>query len=213
MAFAIASGASAQSIKDNVAVTDKNGNLVRAALSGNCVRTKWETKDGSNPCAIAQPEPAKVVVTPTITVTPIAVLKEKDKTIHFDFDSAQLSSQAQSKLDILADSLNQTSEIKKVTIYGYADEIGKEDYNQQLSMERANAVKNYLANRGYTNTQTATVKGFGESYSVVSCDNTSNIIACNQPNRRVWVGIEFINADQAKIEVNMIKQNQPSDNS
>ena len=51
--------------------------------------------------------------------------------------------------------------LKRIRLIGHTDPVGGEDYNLRLSMARANAVKVYLAESGYTGT--IEVDGEGEA--------------------------------------------------
>lgn len=78
----------------------------------------------------------------------------------------------------------------KLTIRGYTDYIGNDDYNQQLSQQRANSVKAYLVSQGVKSAH-ITAEGMGESNPVVQCKKTGRkaLIACLAPNRRVNIEI------------------------
>lgn len=105
----------------------------------------------------------------------------------FAFDSAVLST-PQPKLDDIANALNANMQINQVVITGYADRLGADKYNLNLSEQRANSVKSYLNNKGVA-TQRLNAIGKGESNPVVVCNNKKRIdlIACLEPNRRVEI--------------------------
>jgi outer membrane protein OmpA-like peptidoglycan-associated protein len=75
---------------------------------------------------------------------------------------------------------------RKVTIEGHTDSVGSDEFNQQLSEARANAVRSALLERGVEDSQITAV-GKGESFPVASNDNAAG----RQQNRRV----EMIFAD------------------
>lgn len=178
----------AQGMDDNKVVRDTSGNIVRSYEHGTCARTKWE--EGSDPCAteprhVAQPAPKPVERT---------VLSQKDKTVYFGFDSAQLSSDAKEQLDDVATTLQGANDIQSADIVGYADIMGNSSYNEALSRKRAQAVKDYLAERGYLNTQVAAVRGVGATNSVTQCDLSmprDEKIACLSADRRVEVEVKY----------------------
>lgn len=183
----------ASGLDDNKVLRDSNGHIVRSVAFGTCVRSKWEA--GSNPCApvptVAQTEPAPAPKTYERTTVATA-----DRTIYFDFDSAQVSPQAQTKLDSLAHTLSQANDIKSATIVGYADRKGSSSYNRQLSKRRAENVKTYLAQQGYVKTQVADVRAAGETSPMAQCDPTmprSQEIECLSPDRRVELEIQYLN--------------------
>ena len=70
----------------------------------------------------------------------------------FDFDSAVLRADAGPALDALAKRLTQAS-YQKVDIVGHADRMGPGKYNQKLSEQRAEAVRDYLLAQGLDGTR------------------------------------------------------------
>lgn len=83
-----------------------------------------------------------------------------NQNIHFDFDSAQLSSMAKLLIKEKAEWLGTNSGVAAV-IEGHCDERGTTDYNIALGERRAIAVKNYLVNLGISGSRLTTVS-FGE---------------------------------------------------
>lgn len=71
----------------------------------------------------------------------------KGVSVFFEFDSAQLTKDAQEKLSNVADILVKHHELK-VRIEGNADERGSEQYNLALGQRRADSAKKYLDNLG-----------------------------------------------------------------
>lgn len=67
-------------------------------------------------------------------------------------------------------------------VEGYTDNIGSDDFNQKLSEQRAEAVRDYLISQG-VNEQTITAKGFGPANPVA--DNSTS--QGRQANRRVEI--------------------------
>ena len=106
----------------------------------------------------------------------------------FAFNSAKLGPN-QPKLDEVAATMNANSDIASVTIVGYTDRIGSKPYNQKLSEERANSVKQYLESKGISATRLTAV-GKGEADPVVECKDEKKrpaLIKCLEPNRRVEI--------------------------
>jgi len=99
----------------------------------------------------------------------------------FESGRADLRSGADGKLNKLVAFLNKYPG-KVVTIEGYTDSIGSEDYNQALSQRRADSVRSYLV-RGGIDSGRVTASGMGKSDPVA--DNDSAI--GRQQNRRVAV--------------------------
>jgi outer membrane protein OmpA-like peptidoglycan-associated protein len=69
-----------------------------------------------------------------------------------------------------------------LTIEGYTDNVGSETFNQTLSEQRANAVRDYLAQQGL-DAGTIAAKGFGTAMPVASNDTLQG----RQQNRRVEI--------------------------
>ncbi len=65
-------------------------------------------------------------------------------------------------------------------VEGYTDSTGTEQFNQKLSEQRANTVRDFLASQG-VNPQTMTAVGYGENYPVASNDTAAG----RKMNRRV----------------------------
>lgn len=174
----------ANTLHDNKVLRNSNGVPVVTENANNCVRTNWETENNINPCK----------VDPVTTHSDARLLKSEDKTVTFDFDSAQLDNTAKAQLDKLAQSLHNSSDIQEVTIMGYTDRLGNDQYNKSLSVERAKAVQSYLAEQGYISTKVAEMRGYGELNPVKNCSDAatgSSLISCLEPNRRVEVEITF----------------------
>ena len=68
----------------------------------------------------------------------------------------------------------------RLAVEGYTDNVGGDDYNQQLSERRGAAVRDYLTQQGMQADSVST-KGFGKSQPVASNETASG----RQQNRRV----------------------------
>ena len=110
--------------------------------------------DGSG-CPIKFPEPPKNEVTEGTYYAPIG----------FEFDSSVLKTESYSTLDKLAKELRDSN--GTVTLDGYASAEGTEEYNINLSIDRANAVKQYLVNAGVS-ASSITANGYGEANPIAS---------------------------------------------
>jgi len=99
----------------------------------------------------------------------------------FTTGRADLKSGAAGNLNKLVAFLNKYPD-RSVTIQGYTDSVGSEDYNQGLSERRADSVKSYLAEQGVSSMRLS-ARGKGRSDPVA--DNES--AAGRQQNRRVEV--------------------------
>lgn len=106
-----------------------------------------------------------------------------DSGLLFDFNSADLRSNARENLRSLADNLTKYPETD-VLIVGHTDAVGSDSYNMELSQRRAESAARYLASLGIDRSRVTTL-GRGESEPIASNDDDSG----RQQNRRVEVAI------------------------
>ena len=82
--------------------------------------------------------------------------------VHFGFDDAAVRQQDQAALEKFAQVANAHYKGATITIEGFADPAGSQEYNLRLSRERADAVRDFLVTRGLDGAQLRTV-GYGKS--------------------------------------------------
>ena len=83
-------------------------------------------------------------------------LAEVGNTVYFDFDSSELSDNAQMTLNRQAAFLNVNPTLV-IVVEGHADERGTREYNLALGDRRATAVRDYLLARGLNSARVRTV--------------------------------------------------------
>lgn len=114
----------------------------------------------------------------------------------FDFDKAVLRADGKAKLDDLVSKLAGVS-LEVIIGVGYTDRIGPMKHNMDLSVRRAQAVKDYLVSKGIEPNRVYT-EGKGPANPVKQCPdpspkgeirNRQQLIDCLQPNRRVEVEV------------------------
>ena len=123
-----------------------------------------------------------------------------DSGILFQTGKSALSSTAKTNLAQFASNVLKVYTDCDVAIQGYTDNAGWKNStaeqsaakNQQLSLERANAVSSYLLSQGVSSSQIKSVEGLGESNPVA--DNST--AAGKAENRRVEV---YLYASEAMI--------------
>ena len=106
----------------------------------------------------------------------------------FDSGSSSLKPGAYQEINRVSQVLTQYPETR-IMIAGHTDSDGSETFNQNLSLQRAEAVRNALVSQGVSASRLTTA-GFGESQPIA--DN--NTAAGKQLNRRVVVTIVPNNA-------------------
>jgi outer membrane protein OmpA-like peptidoglycan-associated protein len=99
--------------------------------------------------------------------------------IFFETDSYELQERSLTELDKVVDYLEGSSGLK-IEISGHTDDVGTQNYNQQLSLKRAEAVYSYLTSQGIAD-DTLSFKGYGQSQPAFPNDSDEN----RSKNRRI----------------------------
>jgi OmpA-OmpF porin, OOP family len=68
--------------------------------------------------------------------------------IEFMVDSSELTFEAKTTLDRVAEGIKASPSIKSISVIGHTDNTGSDAYNQKLSESRASAVASYLRSAG-----------------------------------------------------------------
>jgi outer membrane protein OmpA-like peptidoglycan-associated protein len=113
----------------------------------------------------------------------------------FAFGRAQIdeSSQGAAELEALVSRLAaSTVPVKAIHVIGHSDRIGNDRANLALSTRRAEAVREYLLQRG-VQAEMVTAVGRGSVEPVVECEGERGqaLVDCLAPNRRVEVRISY----------------------
>lgn len=112
--------------------------------------------------------------------------------VHFALNSAEVREQSIPEVKRVADFMQQFDKTQ-VRVEGHTDSTGAAAYNQQLSQERANAVREVLIERFGLSADRVTAVGFGEERPIASNDTDAG----RQQNRRV---VAEITADVTRTE-------------
>ena len=106
------------------------------------------------------------------------------KQVHFAHDSANIEPDSQSLLEEIADVMKKREDITSLEIQGHTDNTGSPVYNQRLSQQRAEAVREALVKLGIESGRLS-AKGYGQEKPLVP-----NVSAANRArNRRVQLMI------------------------
>jgi OOP family OmpA-OmpF porin len=194
-------------------LTDKDGNVVKAVGNTVCIRTSAWTPAlaaAAAACKECTPDlcpkpppppppppkpPAKEPPKPVVKAPPEKLLPQKinfSADALFDFDKADLRPDGKAMLDDLA-RLLQGAKYEVILAIGHADRIGTVQYNQRLSVRRAETVKKYLVDKGIEPNRVY-AEGKGKSQPLTkpgecTVKNRKALIACLQPDRRVDVEV------------------------
>lgn len=180
LAATLASGAQAETKR---VVRDSSGDVVRAMSNNTCVRSLSTTS--ADDCASQAAQAEKKEHT---------VLTEDQSVVYFAFNSATLTPEAMARLDAVAQKLGSASDVASASIVGYADRIGSDAYNIDLSRRRAEAVKTYLVSRGYVDVNVAEVRALGKSKPTTQCEGMERAAAikCLAADRRVEIELAYV---------------------
>lgn len=191
-------------------LTDSRGNVVK-----NSYNECWKTGDWKPSMAIAEcdpdlvkkEEPKVVEAAPEPAPAPAPVVGPEKPAFEkitlqaetlFDFDKAVVHEAGKQHLnDEVVTKMKEAPQVEAIAVTGYADRIGAEEYNQELSERRAAAVKEYLVSQGIEADRIQT-EGRGENDPVEACSDIKGaessrnkaLVDCLQPNRRVVVEVE-----------------------
>ena len=151
----------------------------------------YNGKDDEDGC----PDGKQTVV---ITKSEIKILKR----VYFATNKDIIKRRSYDILDTVAIVLRQNPQVKLVRIGGHTDDMGKDDYNLDLSQRRADAVRDYLIRAGVDSSRLST-KGFGEDEPLCKDipekmlgKRSRKLKSCRAENRRVeFKIIEFEGAD------------------
>lgn len=136
------------------------------------------------PPAPAAPEPAPAEG--AFDVNPNEPMKTENAMylVFFDFDQSTLGPGAQSVLDSVAQEVAGRN-INAISVVGHADTSGPKDYNRQLAMRRANAVRDALVQRGIDPNSIRVDSRGEEELLVQTADNVRE-----PANRRAQISFE-----------------------
>ncbi|MFU8765992.1 MAG: OmpA family protein, partial [Haliea sp.] len=117
-----------------------------------------------------------------LPVAQVASIKLK---VNFDFDSSVVKEHYFADISELAAFLKRFDDLQ-VQVEGHTDSVGPENYNQQLSQRRAQAVVDLLVNQHGIAVNRLEAIGYGEARPVATNDTADG----RAENRRVMATLE-----------------------
>lgn len=130
--------------------------------------------------------PVRVVARPAPAPAPAPVAAKLSLAADalFDFNQYEIKPEGQTKLNDLAAKVK-GSQVDMVIVTGHTDAIGSDEYNERLSLARAEAVKAYLVGQGM---DVKRVRAIGKGKSQPIADNATK--EGRAKNRRVEVEVK-----------------------
>lgn len=190
---------------------DGSGGFIHSGTPGQCWHTgQWTPALAQEECdPVAKPQ--KVAAAPVqaapVAATPAAkpaVIAQSPQAAPapwmrfsadtlFDFNQFNIRAAGKKILDEASAKIRSLTG-QKVEVVGHADRIGSNAYNQKLSVQRAQAVGDYLQSKGVP-AERMVIRGVGETEPVTAagaCATGSKTqrIACLQPDRHVDIVVQ-----------------------
>ncbi len=127
--------------------------------------------------------------------------------VFFEQGKAKIQEQSFDLLNEVAQAITETPRIKIIEVQGHTSTEGSDTFNQKLSEERAQAVRDYLVERE-VGAERLTAKGYGESKLLVPLDDAGKETQeAKERNRRV----EFIILEQDEVKKEVREDQVPED--
>lgn len=148
-------------------VGDSNHHYVTDS-SGNCVRTSsWKVEDMTVECG-AEPPVVAAAAPPAPPPAPVYEKNTMAAEALFDHDKSALKPAGKAALHDLDESIKAKGvRVVDINVIGHTDSDGSEEYNQALSIRRAESVRDYMVSEG-VDPSIIDVSGEGESNPVAS---------------------------------------------
>ncbi len=144
---------------------DTDGDGVSDAFD-KCPNTTPGTKVDGSGCDLPKPEIIRNTTVQRIVETDIQIVREAVRNLTFNTGKATIVETSFPYLDRLATLLNQKQN-ESLSLKGYTDNVGAKAANLQLSIDRAQAVKDYLVSKGVSSDR-ITAKGYGQARPIAS---------------------------------------------
>lgn len=106
-----------------------------------------------------------------------------EESVLFDVDKSALKPTAKQHLDKIIASIDKRYPNGQIGVFGFTDNTGNKDYNKELSEQRAQSVKDYLASTGKLDASRMNVEAYGEKRPAA----TNETAAGRAKNRRVQI--------------------------
>ena len=173
------------------------GSIVQSEINNNPISAESGSQAGvssqaqSQQVAVSQAQVQQIISDLDARQTNEGLQINLPENILFDFDRYDLRADAQPTLEKVSKLINYYKNAP-VNIGGHTDSKGSDSYNQQLSEQRANAVKDALVSQFDIDSSRLKARGFGENQPIAAntkSDGSDNPVG-RQKNRRVEVVVK-----------------------
>lgn len=111
--------------------------------------------------------------------------------LYFEFDQDEMNVRTRRQIEIVA-SMLKADPAKKITLSGHTDALGSENYNDQLSSNRAQTVRDFLAAAGVSSEQIITLaKGASQPRRPNVTEDGEDDPNGRRANRRTEIYLDF----------------------
>jgi outer membrane protein OmpA-like peptidoglycan-associated protein len=131
-----------------------------------------------------------------VTVQKLETALQFDMPVYFEFDQADLLPKGRDVLQRFSQVAQEYYPGALVTVEGFTDSSGSQEYNQRLGMRRADAVKAFLVEQGMSGENIRTVS-YGESSQRIVADGQHGPGTSGWENRRVVIVIDHASQSSA----------------
>lgn len=114
--------------------------------------------------------------------------EEAVHSVYFEFDKSNISEKQGSELVDFVKKADSTR-IESIEIFGYTDDVGKDDYNFKLSTKRASTIQDKMIESGIKSKIIVTIEGKGKI--MIDDDILENLPEKRSKNRRVDIVINL----------------------
>lgn len=129
--------------------------------------------------------------------------------VYFDTNKYEVPSTEENRLLLFISTLTDV-DIESISIYGFCDDIGADDYNLILSKKRADAIKSVFSSNEINESLISNVDGKGEI--LLKIVNEKNVLKIRGLNRKVEIIVKpkpFIKVEEKTAQTPLKKKNIP----
>jgi len=132
---------------------------------------------------------------------PLGLIAQEEivHSVYFDFDKYVIKQSQEKDIVNFIQTLDFTM-IETISIFGYCDDIGRDEYNYVLSTNRANAIKEKLIENGI-NQDNIKITIEGKGRILIDDDLMDNLPEVRSKNRRVDIVADFKEIEEDELHI------------